>query len=71
MKDIKDNIELSEDINENIRVRINMSMSKELVDFYQEMADSMGIARSTCMVIGLKTYMDQQKMLRLTNQLPK
>ena len=68
---MKDNNEINENINENTRVRINMSMSKELVDFYQEMADSMGIARSTCMVIGLKTYMDQQKMLRLTNQLPK
>lgn len=53
------------------RVRINMTMSQELVDFYQDMSDRMGIARSTCMVIGLKTYMDQQVMLQLSNKLPK
>lgn len=51
------------------RFRVNITMSKEIVDFYQEMADSMGIPRSMCMVIGLKTFMDQQKMLKLTDKL--
>lgn len=51
--------------------KIHMNMSNELVDFYQEMADSMGIPRSTAMIIALKTYMDQQNMLKITNQLPK
>lgn len=50
--------------------RVNMTMSKEIVDFYQKMSDDYGIPRSTCMVIGLKTYMDQQNMLELTKKLP-
>lgn len=45
--------------------RVNITMSKEIVNFYQDMADSMGIPRSTCMVMGLKTYMDQQIMLEM------
>lgn len=69
MKD--NNIKINESNEENNRVRVNITMSKELVDFYQEMAESMGIARSTCMVMGLKTYMDQQNMLKFTNQFPK
>lgn len=55
---------------EDLRMRVNITMSKEMVDFYQEMADSMGIARSNCMVMGLKTYMDQQKMLKLSDKFP-
>ena len=51
--------------------RVNITMSDEIVDFYQDMADSMGIPRSTCMVMGLKTYMDQQMMLQLTKQIPR
>lgn len=67
----KDNIEIEETQKDDNRVRVNITMSRELVDFYQELSDSMGIARSTCMVMGLKAYMDQQNMLKLTNQLPR
>lgn len=49
------------------RVRVNITMSKEMVDFYQSMSESMGLARSACMVMALKTYMDQQNMLILSN----
>lgn len=66
-----DNIDIEETQKDDVRLRVNITMSRELVDFYQQMAESMGIARSTCMVIALKTYMDQQNMLKLTNQLPK
>lgn len=67
-----DNI-LDENINETEKstFRVNITMSTDMVEFYQDMADSMGIPRSTCMVIALKTYMDQQNMLKLTNQLNK
>ena len=44
-------------------------MSDEMVQFYQEMADEMGIPRSTAMIIALKTYKDQQQMLLLTRGL--
>lgn len=48
--------------------RINMSMSKGIVDFYQEMADEMGIPRANAMIMALKTYMDQQQMLKMSQQ---
>lgn len=51
--------------------RVNMTMSKDIVDFYQKMSDEYGLPRSTCMVIALKTYMDQQIMLELTKQIPR
>ena len=55
---------------ENKTVRVNMTMSREIVDFFQEMSDRMGIPRSTCMVIGLMSYIDQQKMFNVTSKLP-
>lgn len=51
--------------------RVNITMAKDIVDFYQNMADEYGLPRSTVMVIGLKTYMDQQVMLELTKKVPK
>ncbi len=48
---------------------INITMSAELVEWYQNMADRMGIPRSTCMVIALMSYKDQQDMLNLTRAL--
>lgn len=57
---------LSKDDN---RIRVNITMSQEIVDFYQDLAESMGLPRSSCMVMALKTYMDQQNMLKLTNKL--
>lgn len=53
------------------RVRVNITMSKDMVDFYQKMSEEMGLARSACMVMGLKTYMDQQNMLTLSNYVSK
>lgn len=47
------------------RARVNITMSKDMVEYYQEMSEEMGLARSACMVMGLKTYMDQQQMLVL------
>lgn len=52
------------------KLKVNFMVSMEIVDFYQEMADSIGIPRSTCMVMALKTYMDQQIMLKATKELP-
>ena len=49
--------------------RVNMTMSQELVDYYQEMAVSMGIPRSNCMIFALKTYMDQQIMLKMSQKI--
>ena len=51
------------------KTRVNITMSDEMVQFYQEMADEMGIPRSTAMIIALKTYKDQQQMLLLTRGL--
>lgn len=49
--------------------RVNISMSTEIVEFYQKMADSMGIPRSSCMIMGLKTFMDQQVMLEMSKKM--
>ena len=51
------------------RVRVNITMSKDMVEFYQKMSEEMGLARSACMVMGLKTYMDQQHMLVLGREI--
>ncbi len=45
--------------------RVNITVSEELIDFFQELSDEMGIPRSAAMVMAMKTYMDQQKSLRL------
>lgn len=48
------------------KVRVNITMSKELVDFYQRYADKLGVPRSTAMIVGLSTFKDQQEMLELS-----
>ena len=53
------------------RFRVGLTMSDEMVEFYQKLADSMGIPRSTAMVMALKTYMDQQEMLEFSKHIPK
>lgn len=47
--------------------RTNISLSEEILDYYQEMADQMGLPRNAAMVMALKTYMDQQKSLEFGN----
>lgn len=45
--------------------RTNISLSEEILDYYQELADQMGLPRNAAMVMALKTYMDQQKSLEM------
>ena len=45
--------------------RTNISLSEEILDYYQGIADQMGLPRNAAMVIELKTYMDQQKSLAM------
>ena len=47
--------------------RTNISLSEEILDYYQEMADKMGLPRNAAIVMALKTYMDQQKSLEMGN----
>ena len=46
--------------------RTNISLSEEILDYYQELADQMGLPRNATIVMALKTYMDQQKSLNVT-----
>lgn len=48
------------------KFRVNITMSKELVDFYQGYADRLGVPRATAMIIALSTFKDQQDMLKLS-----
>lgn len=43
--------------------RVNITVSEEMIEFYQKLSEDMGIPRSAAMVMGMKTYMDQQKSL--------
>ena len=43
--------------------RTNITLSEDMVNYYQELADQMGIPRNAVFVMALKTYMDQQKSL--------
>ena len=45
--------------------RTNISLSEDILDYYQEMADNMGLPRNAAIVMALKTYMDQQKSLEM------
>lgn len=45
--------------------RVNITVSDEIIQFYQELSDEMGIPRSAVMVMAMKTYMDQQKSLKM------
>lgn len=45
--------------------RTNISLSEEILDYYQGVADKMGLPRNAAMVMALKTYMDQQKSLEM------
>ncbi|MBP3931486.1 MAG: hypothetical protein J6D47_18220 [Peptostreptococcaceae bacterium] len=45
--------------------RVNITVSDEMIEFYQKQADEMGIPRSAAMVMGMKAYMDQQNSLRV------
>jgi len=55
------------------KFRVNVTMSKELVDFYQDYADSLWVPRSTAMIVALSTFKDQQDMLKISRflNLPK
>lgn len=48
------------------KFRVNITMSKELVDFYQDYADRLGVPRATAMIIALSTFKDQQEMLKIS-----
>lgn len=48
--------------------RVNMIMSQQIVDFYQDLADEMGVPRSNAMIMALKTYMDQQAVIKMSDQ---
>ena len=43
--------------------RTNITLSEDMLNYYQCLADQMGIPRNAAMVMALKTYMDQQKSL--------
>ena len=45
--------------------RINLQMSSKIVDYYQNMANEMGVSRAYCMVMALKVYMDQQETIKI------
>lgn len=47
--------------------RTNISLSEEILDYYQGIADKMGLPRNAAIVMALKTYMDQQKSLEMGN----
>ncbi|MBP3931481.1 MAG: hypothetical protein J6D47_18195 [Peptostreptococcaceae bacterium] len=43
--------------------RTSITLSEDMLNYYQDLADQMGIPRNAAMVMALKTYMDQQKSL--------
>ena len=47
--------------------RTNITLSEDMLDYYQGLADDMGLPRNAAMVMALKTYMDQQKSLELAS----
>lgn len=51
------------------RTRVNITVNNELLEFFQEYADRLGVPRSTAMVIALNSFKDQQDMLKVSRYL--
>lgn len=51
------------------RTRVNITVNNELLDFFQDYADRLGVPRSTAMVIALNSFKDQQDMLKVSRYL--
>ena len=47
--------------------KVNISISEKMIEEYQKIADELGIFRSAAMVMGMKTYLDQQKSLQVSD----
>ena len=48
-------------------VRKNMWMSKSIAQWYEEQSKKTGMSQSSIMVMALSQYIDQQKMLNMSN----
>lgn len=46
--------------------RINVSLSDDMLKYFDELSDNMGLSRNAVIVMALKNYIDQQKSLELT-----
>lgn len=51
--------------------RVNVYLSPQMKEFYMDYSKEMGISMSASMVIALKTYMDAQKGLSMSEDLKK
>lgn len=51
------------------RTRVNITVNNELLEFFQDYADRLGVPRSTAMVIALNSFKDQQDMLKVSRYL--
>lgn len=45
--------------------RINITVSEDIIQYFENLGEDMGIPRSSAMVMAMKTYMDQQKSLEM------
>lgn len=52
-------------------MRTNLSMSEEMSQWYTEQAAKMGVSKNAMMTIGLKAYMDSQKVLETRQDVQK
>lgn len=45
--------------------RINITVSEEMIQYFEKLGEEMGIPRTSAIVMAMKTYMDQQKSLEM------
>ena len=53
------------------KTRCNLYLPKGLIEEVEELAKTYGANRSTMVSFILKTYLDQQKMVKLVDMVPK
>lgn len=53
------------------KTRCNLYLPKSIVEEVEELAKTYGANRSTMVSFILKTYLDQQKMVKLVDMVPK
>lgn len=51
------------------KTRVNITVNNDLLGFFQDYADRLGVPRSTAMVIALNSFKDQQDMLKVSRYL--
>lgn len=55
---------------DNKKQRVNITVPWDMYEWYKDKANDMGTSMSFMMILAMKTYMDQQKTLEMSKDMP-